>query len=186
MSINKVDKEIAELLKEWKVDCGIGLRQVNHMKDDWQSDKWVVSFNEHDFEYYTGIGHRIAKNNYTFTQADERTIKKLKDIWGLERMPHLMKATGDKVLRRGGGKTISDLRETYTVPPTQANVLYCLLLDAAAHMYTFQEWCNEYGYDTDSRKALDMYMECQATHDKLRDIFTYEQEDKLRSLLEDY
>jgi hypothetical protein len=40
------------------------------------------------------------------------------------------------------------------------DVLYSLVLDASAWRMTFDEWCSEYGFDTDSRKAHASYMQC--------------------------
>jgi hypothetical protein len=37
--------------------------------------------------------------------------------------------------------------------PTAADVLGCLLTDSNGAEQTFEDWCAEYGYDTDSRKA---------------------------------
>ena len=39
--------------------------------------------------------------------------------------------------------------------PTAEDVLDCLANDAAGYdnARSFEEWCNEYGYDTDSRRA---------------------------------
>lgn len=43
----------------------------------------------------------------------------------------------------------------HTKEPTLAEVLGCLASDAAgfANAQSFEDWCSEYGYDTDSRKA---------------------------------
>lgn len=44
----------------------------------------------------------------------------------------------------------------HTEPPTLADVLDCLASDAAGYNQAggqFEEWCSEYGYDSDSRKA---------------------------------
>jgi hypothetical protein len=35
---------------------------------------------------------------------------------------------------------------------------------------SFDEWCENYGYDTDSRKALETYLSCQAGEPKVRAI----------------
>ena len=42
-----------------------------------------------------------------------------------------------------------------TQPPTAIDVLDCLASDAAGwdNAPNFEDWCGEYGYDTDSRKA---------------------------------
>jgi hypothetical protein len=43
-----------------------------------------------------------------------------------------------------------------TTPPTAADVLSCLASDASGYANAsadYEEWCREYGYDSDSRKA---------------------------------
>lgn len=44
-----------------------------------------------------------------------------------------------------------------TEAPTAAGVLDCLLSDASSASESFEDWCGNYGYDTDSRKALASY-----------------------------
>jgi len=48
-------------------------------------------------------------------------------------------------------------------PPTAADVLDCLAMDAAGveNAKDFEDWASEYGYDTDSRKAERTYKICQ-------------------------
>lgn len=70
--------------------------------------------------------------------------------------------------------------------PSPADVLQCLIFDAEACDQSFESWCSEFDYDTDSRKALDTYEECQINGDKLRSIFTREQLDQFAELLRDY
>lgn len=52
--------------------------------------------------------------------------------------------------------------------PLYDDVLYCLVSDADAAEMTFADWCSNLGYDTDSRKALSIYEQCQQNADKLR------------------
>lgn len=47
-----------------------------------------------------------------------------------------------------------------TEPPL-ADVLSSLLSDASNADTTFEDWCGDFGYDTDSRKALATYLACQ-------------------------
>jgi hypothetical protein len=54
------------------------------------------------------------------------------------------------------------------VTPKFDSILACLVQDAVGSAQTFDDWCFDYGYDTDSRKALDTYMACQETAKKLR------------------
>lgn len=72
------------------------------------------------------------------------------------------------------------------VAPTAASVLHGLLLDASAGDDSFADWCDNYGYDTDSRKALETYLACQETAQKLAQLFTAEQRATLSTMLEDY
>ena len=72
------------------------------------------------------------------------------------------------------------------VRPSAASVLHCLLSDATACEQSFRDWCSDYGYDEDSRKAEATYRACQEAGDKLRKIFTGQQVRELRELLQDY
>lgn len=51
--------------------------------------------------------------------------------------------------------------------PELSAVLSCLAMDASACSMSFDRWCEDFGYDTDSRKALKTYLECQDTAEKL-------------------
>jgi hypothetical protein len=55
-------------------------------------------------------------------------------------------------------------------PPTLEEVLECLLDDASGllNSETFEEWCGEYGYDDDSRRALTMFEAVKEQTDNLR------------------
>lgn len=55
-------------------------------------------------------------------------------------------------------------------PPTLYGVLCALKADATNGL-TFSEWCAEYGYDTDSRKAFDLYYTCQESETQSRKFF---------------
>jgi hypothetical protein len=49
------------------------------------------------------------------------------------------------------------------VEPTIGTVLRCLRSDAGAYNLSFEEWCDEYGYDNDSRRAERTYNACRDT-----------------------
>jgi hypothetical protein len=55
--------------------------------------------------------------------------------------------------------------------PNAADVLNSLALDARACDMSFANWCQEYGYNTDSRQAFKTYEECQQNGDKLKSVF---------------
>lgn len=58
----------------------------------------------------------------------------------------------------------------HTNAPTLAEALDCLASDAAGveHARSFEEWAEEYGYDTDSRKAEKTYRLCVDQASELR------------------
>lgn len=49
--------------------------------------------------------------------------------------------------------------DAYKLPPTTADVLDCLASDASGYdnSRNFEDWCADYGYDDDSRKAEKIY-----------------------------
>ncbi len=70
--------------------------------------------------------------------------------------------------------------------PSAASVLYSLLLDGEACSMSFADWCDNFGYDTDSIKALNTYQQCERIGASLRKLFDRETQEQLRKLLEDY
>ena len=57
-----------------------------------------------------------------------------------------------------------------THEPTAADVLYCLCSDATSveNASSFEDWCADFGYDTDSRSAERIYKACERIAAKLR------------------
>lgn len=46
-------------------------------------------------------------------------------------------------------------------------MLYCFVSDGHSGYMSFNDFCNEFGYDTDSRKAEKIYKACKRSTDKL-------------------
>jgi hypothetical protein len=67
------------------------------------------------------------------------------------------------VIRKGKrGMTVGySQRSGVTTDPTLPDVLNCLAMDASALQSSFEEWCGEYGYDVDSRKAEKIFRICR-------------------------
>jgi hypothetical protein len=61
--------------------------------------------------------------------------------------------------------------------PTAEDVLDCLASDASGYENagSFEEWCGEYGYDTDSRKAEKTYKAIEKQCDGLGRLFSPDQ-----------
>ena len=189
--INEQDEAVANALKEWSVTYTTILAEIGHKRDDWESDKWVILINGTAHEFYTGIGHRIIKTikmsgngSYHFSKTQKAENKKLAELIGVSEKAEIWKFTGKMTNSRS--RIIADQRPTYTAPPTQASVLHALIWDADSSEQPFRDWCSDFGFDTDSRKAERMYFDCQDTAEKLRKAFKPHQLDTLRELLEDY
>lgn len=71
------------------------------------------------------------------------------------------------------------------IEPTAASVLYSLTMDDPDGE-SFEDWANNFGYDSDSIKALETYKSCVRIGEELRRFFTDEQLNNIRELLQDY
>lgn len=130
--------------------------KINHLglllTDDLHiCDKYIVIINEQDFEYSCGIGHRIELDRFkreAFQKLMNRNPKKDKANLYLY-IDELKKVSKPKPLN------IDD-------------VLYCLILDAQFGNYSFDDFCDELGYDNDSIKANETYKSCQKNGKKIK------------------
>ena len=73
-------------------------------------------------------------------------------------------------------------------PPALADVMASLLLDGSPYFdaETFEDWADNFGYDSDSIKARDTYDTCMKTGLELARAFTREELDTLREAAQDY
>lgn len=63
-------------------------------------------------------------------------------------------------------------RDPLPIKPSIADVIHALTIDASAINESFHEWCDNYGYDSDSISAFEMYRKCCATGENMRKHFT--------------
>lgn len=71
------------------------------------------------------------------------------------------------------------------ITPTAASVLYSLVSDSSAADESFADWCDEYGYSSDSIKTFDTYRACCENTKRLRKVFTHAQLAELGDVLRD-
>lgn len=76
----------------------------------------------------------------------------------------------------------SGKQEDIPVEPAMSDVLNCLMTDATALDESFKNWCDNFGYDVDSRKAERTYFECQELGEKVLRILGRERFERLRYL----
>lgn len=180
-SFNEKDRVIQEYLNANNIKYGFHYVGPVNSKE-WPHDLFNVSFTAvgkepMTSEYKTGIGHRIEAKSGEFGRATQSAIKAHRDalgVYGVSGNPTLF------AVHRGAHPSL------FVPAPTAARVLYSLILDADDGSETFDDFCTSCGYDTDSRKALEIYHECQKTLIKLRKVFSGAQLEKLRELLQDY
>lgn len=99
----------------------------------------------------------------TYTLHDGKRVTMTADAVGVaEGAPEWAAQQWNITLRHGrkrmtfpyyGGGAASD--------PSADDVVETLTLDGYALSVSFDEWCDEYGYDTDSRSALQTYKACR-------------------------
>jgi hypothetical protein len=126
---------------------------LKHKSDDWQeaAHHWLVTINGQSFDYYTGVAHREMRKGL---------------LWGEQKAEYKRLTAWNVRLNEYGWQRLLEL--TKATPPKLDDVLYSLVMDSSACEESFDDWCANYGYDTDSRKALESYLACQESAAKLR------------------
>lgn len=136
--------------------------------DLWQHDKWTVIINGQTFEYSTGIGNRVAKK----WDQDKKEFARLMRMQPKQELINLKNHN-------------NKLQAVSTVKPLNIDdVLYSLLIDSDANEYTFEDWADNFGYDTDSRKAEQIYHACKENARKVKTFIDNIEE--ARELFQDY
>lgn len=94
-----------------------------------------------------------------------------------------------RVTLKRNGKSYSthySMGAALTGSPELCDVLYCLISDAESAGESFDDWCANFGYDTDSRKAERTWKACKRVAASLSRLFTNNELDALRELFADY
>lgn len=131
--------ELEQFLSKYKYDCTLlGLHKDAH----WEHYKFNCDIEGESFTFRVGIGHaKWFKGSSANSKAkDEGYEIILDDDWELGKL-RLKKVK------------ISE-------------IVYCTLMDYTEE--NFHDWCDKFEYDTDSRKALATYLECQENFVRLR------------------
>ena len=72
------------------------------------------------------------------------------------------------------------------VKPEIAGVICSLVLDSQALDQSFDDWCDDLGFNSDSRKAHNTYEACRENHYKFAEIFSKDERAHMDKLLEEY
>ena len=105
-------------------------------------------------------------------------------IDGWEHKAWIVKVHGVKFpFKMGMGRV--DKRGNPLAPDTKT-VMYCLLSDMRAGELPFEEFCSEFGYDEESRKAYALWEWCQNIAVKIESLFSPDEIEAMEKALEDY
>lgn len=151
-------KQIDSLLSAWNIAFSTTLVGATTRDDKWECDEWRVKLGSMETRYYTGTGWRKPKPGAFRTTARKGTVAYAN--WERENLQ--------------------------PVAPYAADVLYSLLSDGEAGNMSFDDWCSEFDYSTDSFKAFNTYQQCCAVGKDLQKVFSAEQRNKLADILQDY
>lgn len=141
----------------------------------WQYDKWAVIINGETFDYKTGIGHRKVRKGY----EGGKNWKGFKD----EATYYLNgRFKQDKKNLLEVNKKID--YHTQVKPLNIDDVLYSLIMDSYTAEETFEDFCSEFGYDSDSRKAMQIWEDCRNNAKRVKKFIPDLEE--ARELFQDY
>lgn len=156
------DQSVAAYLAEQRIDYTAALVGETN-RDGWICDEWRVTLTK-----------RAAPAEYTPNKPG-------KALASMD--TRYFTGTGHRAKPR---KRMSWDNSPRPVAPTAASVLYSLLLDAQGAEQPFGYWAADYGYDTDSIKALGIYNACCEIRRDLYKLLSNEQRETLRTMLEGY
>lgn len=123
---------------------------------------------EYSVEYSMGSAHRVWKKgaNRMVRSSSGYIECERQEVRDGERLTQ--KYTNPKTMHLV--QMVKELSEP--MPPTLDDVLDSLRMDAQGwdNADTFEDWCSEYGYNTDSRRAESVYKACSETSKRLRSL----------------
>ena len=83
-------------------------------------------------------------------------------------------------------KTEYHTGEALKAAPTVADVVAALVLDADCGAQSFDDYCDNFGADKDSRQAHNTWMACRRTDKRMRELFTAEELTALAEAASEY
>lgn len=145
-----------------------------HHKMDWWSVVFTTDNKREDFDYFTGLGHR---------KWDKPHSAKKILLHGTKSYNYTYQDLG-----KPGTVHYEQMARTNLKPvvPHIAGVLYSLVMDSDALEHDYEDWCDNLGFDADSRKALETFLQCQKLGKQLQSIFSRDVLEQIKTLLEDY
>lgn len=148
------------------------LTRTDHSETEWDESAchFLCTFKRgtrsESFQFSLGHGHRQWKRTGRGLAPDASFYTRSPSYW-------ISKYRKDSRYYRHA------ISASEAPPPSMADVLDCLDSDARACSVTFSEWCNEFGFDEDSRKAEMTYRACDETGKRLARILSNEDRESI-------
>ena len=70
--------------------------------------------------------------------------------------------------------------------PSLVDVMHSLVMDSSCDLDSFESFCSDFGYDTDSRSAKKTYKACRNIKLKMLSMFSAAELEELQTLFQDY
>lgn len=155
---------VLSILEKAGIKFAINPAGAGLMRDNWKCDGWILQItnksNTECFNYYTGIGRRV--------------VSKVDKVWIMSEYK--------------GSVNLKHMLAKYAKPviPEVCGIIHSIIDDTEALHSSFSDWCDNFGYDNDSIKALNIYNQCTDNAKKLRKVIDNKTMDLLREALQDY
>jgi len=160
-------------------------------KDEWKRNaaKFQLTLTNgrvsETFDYWLGCGHwKWSKTQRFFEWSVPACL--------LRRFEQATRPTPAQILalKCSDAKTAEEVRawvmkNRVCDTPHPIDIINFLLMDASATEQTFEEWCSEFGYDTDSRKAEETYRACDEAGKRLYRVLCRDLCDTIRQRIEE-
>lgn len=129
--------------------------------------RYTVTFLGHDFDYFQGLGHTEAKGKAGYEIKPTSDAKLNAQILNAcdfrddkRQWKEVSASNFYDILGRG--------KKVYRKEPKELDFLYCIKNDSECGNMSFQDFCDNLGYNTDSFKDFEIYRSCEATAQKVR------------------
>jgi hypothetical protein len=184
LTADEMRQMVDERLAAWKVAYAVRYAG-EQVKRDWGGegkgqtvDAFRVSFGTFETDFYMGTGNR------KLSKSDKALSPELL----IQRAFGIGHGGGYIAKSRYDQRRLAEAKRRLSKPvnPRAADVLYCLLADAEACDMSHSDWCDSFGYDVDSIKALRIHQACEETSKELRRILSREQMTELRGILQNF
>jgi hypothetical protein len=129
-------------------------------KDGYHTAIWLVKINSEEFDYFEGLWYFFINNpNRTLTAFFINNLIKVKDeSYDFRIGTQITDFDINKYFNKDR-LYISD-KKLFIKKPDLKDVLYSIISNSQALNLDFEDWCDEYGYNPDSKKHTKIYEKC--------------------------